>query len=92
MLADLWKSQEETVGTTQGSQSNLSSPVYRIKAIVGERSAEYLIDWADDPITAEKFKPDWVSTAIGLGLLLYTLASVVQVLASLVGANCQSAT
>lgn len=32
-----------------------------IKAIIGERPNEYLIDWADDPITGEKFKPDWVS-------------------------------
>ena len=92
LLAELWKSQEETVGTTQGSQSNQSSPVYRIKAIVGERSAEYLIDWADDPITGERFKPDWVSTDIGNVPVLYTLAPVVQLFASLVGADSHSAT
>lgn len=59
LLSNLWQTQEETVGTTQGSQSNPSSPVYRIKAIIGERPTEYLIDWADDPITGETFKPDW---------------------------------
>lgn len=59
LLSNLWQSQEESVRTTQGSQSNPSSPVYRIKAIIGERSTEYLIDWADDPTTGERFKPDW---------------------------------
>lgn len=59
LLADLWKTQEGSVGTTQGSHSNLSSPVYRIKAIIGENPTEYHIDWADNPITGEKFKPDW---------------------------------
>ena len=65
LLSNLWRSQEETVGATQGSQNDPSSPVYRIKAIIGERSTEYLIDWADDPITGEKFQPDWVCTDFG---------------------------
>ena len=64
LLSSLWKAQEETVGTTQESQKTSSSPLYRIKAIIGERSDEYLIDWADDPITGERFKPDWVSKDI----------------------------
>ena len=91
ILADLWQSQEESVATTQGSQRNPSSPVYRIKAIIGERPTEYLIDWADDPITGEKFKPDWVSTDSGHVLLHSTLTLVMQLFA-LVGANRQSAT
>ena len=64
LLSSLWKAQEETVGTTQESQKSPSSPVYRIKAIIGERSNEYLIDWADDPITGERFERDWVSKDI----------------------------
>lgn len=92
LLADLWQSQEETVGTTQGSKSNPSTPVYRIKAIIGERSTEYLIDWADNPVTGERFIPDWVSTDIEHILLRYIVASVVQGFASRIGANSQSAT
>ena len=92
LLAALWQSQEETVGATQGSQSNPSTPVYGIKAIIGERSTEYLIEWADDPITGETFIPDWVSTNIGYILLRYVVASVVQVFAFSIGANNQSAT
>ena len=64
LLSSLWEAEDETVGTTQESQKSPSSPVYRIKAIIGERSNEYLIDWADDPITGERFKPDWVSKDI----------------------------
>ena len=92
LLSDLWQSQEETVGTTQGSQSNPSSPVYRIKAIIGENSTEYLIDWADDPVTGERFKPDWVCIDIVYVLLHYVTALAVQLFASLVGADYQSAT
>ena len=64
LSSNLWNSEETVVGITQGGQSSPSSSVYRIKAIIGERSTEYLIDWADDPITGEKFKPDWVSKDI----------------------------
>ena len=80
------------MGSTQQSQSHPSSPVYRIKAIIGERPTEYLINWADDPITGEEFKPDWVSTYIRLVFLHYISTSVVQLFASYIGANCQSAT
>ena len=92
LLSDLWQSQEETGRTAQGSQSNLSSPVYRIKAIIGERSTEYLIDWADDPVTGERFKPDWVCIDFIYVLLHYVTALAVQLFASLVGADYQSAT
>ena len=61
LLSNLWHSQQEAAGSTETSLSNPSSPVYMIKAVIGERPNEYLIDWADDPITGEKFKPDWVS-------------------------------
>ena len=81
LLSDLWQSQEETIVTTQGSQSNPSSPVYRIKAIIGERSTEYLIDWADDPITGERFKPDWVRIDIVYVLLHSITALAVQLFA-----------
>ena len=92
LLSDLWQSQEETVGITQGSQSNPSSPVYRIKAIIGESSTEYLIDWADDPVTGERFKPDWVCIDIIYVELHYVTALAVPLFASLVGADYQSAT
>lgn len=92
LLSNLWQSQEESVRTTQGSQSNPSSPVYRIKAIIGERSTEYLIDWADDPTTGERFKPDWVSTDIRHVFLKLVLALVIRLFAFLVGANCHIAT
>lgn len=62
ILSDLWKSQEEAIESSSTStQLTPSGPVYRIKAIVGEKGNKYLVDWADDPITGEKFKPDWVS-------------------------------
>ncbi len=92
LLSNLWQSQEESVGTTQGSQRNSSSPIYRIKGIIAERSNDYLIDWADDPITGESFEPDWVSTDISHVSPHPPLALVIQLFASLVGADCQLAT
>lgn len=92
LLSNLWQSQEESVGTTQGSQSSPSSSLYRIKSIIGERSTEYLIDWADDPTTGARFKPDWVSTDIRHVFMDSILALVIQLLASLVSANCPIAT
>ena len=82
LLANLWQSQEESVGSAQGSQSDRSSSVYRIKAIIGERSNEYLIDWADDPITGERFKPDWVGIDMGYIFFHSTLAAVMRLLIS----------
>ena len=38
-----------------------SGTVYEIRGIIGESENEYLIDWADDPVTGEVFKADWVS-------------------------------
>ena len=61
LLADLWQSQETSVSSLEKSVANSSAPSYEIKAIIGENRSKYLIDWADDPITGEKFKPDWVS-------------------------------
>ena len=60
--SNLWRSLEEATGSAGKSSSNSPSSVYKIKAIIGERPSEYLIDWADDPITGETFRPDWVST------------------------------
>ena len=92
LLSSLWQSQEEIVGATQSSQSNPSSPVYRIKAIIGERPFEYQIDWADDPITGEKFKPDWVGPNMRHVFLRSTLSSMILLFASSGGANGQLAT
>lgn len=61
LLSNLWKSQEEALESSGSSQSIPSSSIYRIKGIIGERKDKYLIDWADDSITGEKFKADWVS-------------------------------
>ena len=61
LFTGLWQSQEATSSSPVESSCSSSGSVYRIKAIIGERPREYLIDWADDPITGQKFKPDWVS-------------------------------
>jgi len=61
LLSTLWKSQEDQSKSPAKSQDKPSSPVYKIKAIIGEKPAEYLIDWADDLIAGEIFTPDWVS-------------------------------
>jgi len=60
LLSSLWNSQEEAAHSIETSSSTSSSSVYRIKAIIGERLGEYLIDWADDLISGEKYKADWV--------------------------------
>lgn len=60
LLSDLWSSQEERSDRGGPGQAGISSTVYTIKAIIGERESEYLIDWADDPITGGGFQPDWV--------------------------------
>ena len=62
LFSGLWQSQEAASASPAESSWRSSGSVYSIKAIIGERPREYLIDWADDPITGEKFKPDWVST------------------------------
>lgn len=64
LLSSLWNSQEEETGSSDGFSCRPSSSVYTIKAIIGERPAEYLIDWADDPLTGETFSPDWVSAMV----------------------------
>lgn len=61
LLSTLWDSQDEKVGNSASSQGYTSSLEFQIKAIIGERPTEYLIDWADNPITGETFTPDWVS-------------------------------
>lgn len=60
-LSSLWASQEEIEESIATSSTSTSKSAYRIKAIIGERPGEYLIDWADDPSTGRKFKADWVS-------------------------------
>jgi hypothetical protein len=61
LLSTLWNSQSKRTGSSEKSSITQLSPVYKIKAIIGERPAEYLIDWADDQVTGENFVPDWVS-------------------------------
>lgn len=63
LLSGLWVSQGQAVGSLEGSESlsgQSSGSVYHIKAIIGENPSEYLIDWADDPITGKSFEPSWV--------------------------------
>lgn len=36
-----------------------AAPWYKLKSIVGEDETRYLIDWADDEETGEKFEPSW---------------------------------
>ena len=62
LLSQLWQPQDEVAESIERIQSNSSSPDHEINAIIGETPTEYLIDWANDPITEENFKPDWVST------------------------------
>ena len=38
-----------------------SGSIFDIKGILAERKSEYLIDWADHPVTGELYEPDWVS-------------------------------
>lgn len=61
LLSTLWDSQDEQIGNSASSQGYTSSPEFQSKAIIGERQTEYLIDWADNPISGETFTPDWVS-------------------------------
>ena len=61
LLSNLWQSQGQDSGNIDQNRTLFSSPVNNIGAIIGERRNEYLIDWADDPVTGKAFHPDWVS-------------------------------
>ena len=58
-----WSSEQSSASVDESLSCSIesSSSVYQIKAIIGERGDEYLVDWADDPNTGESFEPDWVS-------------------------------
>ena len=66
------------VGDTQatapfGSQGKL----YKVRDIINEKGAKYLIDWEDDPETGEKYQPTWVSMST---TLLESAVSFVEIL------------
>ena len=64
LLSQLWSSGEKPSTadkTSTSSSTNSLGTVDQIEAIIGERGDEYLIDWANDPVTGESFEPDWVS-------------------------------
>ncbi|KAL8936751.1 MAG: hypothetical protein Q9216_004770 [Gyalolechia sp. 2 TL-2023] len=58
LLSDLWPSE-----SSHPSQSSGQS-IYTIKAIIGEKPGEYLIDWADNRYTGEAYSPDWVQICL----------------------------
>ncbi|KAL9000475.1 MAG: hypothetical protein Q9188_005668 [Gyalolechia gomerana] len=59
LLSDLWPSDNcQYTQSTHPSQSSGKSD-YTIRAIIGEKSGEYLIDWADNRYTGEAYSPDW---------------------------------
>lgn len=59
LLSNLWQSQESSGSSLESQNSQQST--YTIRAIIGERIGEYLIDWANNRITGEVYAPDWVS-------------------------------
>lgn len=60
LLSDLWPSHDYDNSSPQSQTSG--ETVYTIRAIIGEKPGEYLIDWAEDRFTGETYPPDWVST------------------------------
>ncbi|KAL9028570.1 MAG: hypothetical protein Q9196_003089, partial [Gyalolechia fulgens] len=61
LLSDLWSSDNcQYTQSTYPSQSSGQS-IYTIRAIIGEKRGEYLIDWADNRYTGEAYSPDWRS-------------------------------
>lgn len=64
-----FQSQSSVPSASPSCSAHSSGTVYEIRGIVGERGGEYLIDWADDPVTGESFDADWVSTCILLSPL-----------------------
>ena len=74
LLTDSLNFQRESESLDESSNYSASSSgtVYQIKAIIGERRHEYLIDWANDSATGATFEPDWVS----LFIFVETLASL----------------
>ena len=61
-----WSSQNSVADSVHSSafSAQSSGSVFEIRGILAERKDEYLIDWANDPVTGEPFDPDWVSTLV----------------------------
>jgi len=71
-------SQEVSV-FSRSSRATSGSTSYPIKAIVAERSKEFLVDWADDPITGKSFSPSWVRiNLVDSLLILYVHRSIIE--------------
>lgn len=69
---------QESFVFSQSSRESSGSTSYPIKAIVAERSREFLVDWADDPITGKKYLPSWVRIILVDSLsMLYVLQSII---------------
>ena len=73
LLSQLWDPEEEVETEIQTSLSESSARTHNIKGIVGERSEEYLIDWADNSVTGEDYEADWVRRIIAHFILAFVL-------------------
>ncbi|KAL8725219.1 MAG: hypothetical protein Q9181_006502, partial [Wetmoreana brouardii] len=58
LISTLWQPQGESDPSYRSKTSHES--VYSVKAIIGEKPGEYLIDWADNKRTGETYSPNWV--------------------------------
>ena len=60
LLSSLWQLEDDSVIGTERSSASNATVVYQINGIIKERPGEYLIAWADDPVTGERYNPNWV--------------------------------
>ena len=58
LITDLTDSQASSASNYSSKSSGDS--VYTVRAIIGEKPGEYLIDWAENKFTGESYSPDWV--------------------------------
>ncbi|KAL8969985.1 MAG: hypothetical protein Q9183_001733 [Haloplaca sp. 2 TL-2023] len=57
LITNLADSQASAASTYSSKSSGDS--VYTVRAIIGEKPGEYLIDWAENKFTGESYSPDW---------------------------------
>ncbi|KAL8987451.1 MAG: hypothetical protein Q9177_003337 [Variospora cf. flavescens] len=57
LLSNLWHSPESSSWYSKSETSQGST--FTIRAILGEKPGEYLVDWADNRFTGEAYSPDW---------------------------------
>ncbi|KAL9591999.1 MAG: hypothetical protein Q9179_007161 [Wetmoreana sp. 5 TL-2023] len=57
LISALWQPQGESDSSHRSNPSQES--IYTIKAIIGEKPGEYLIDWADNTRTGDAYSPNW---------------------------------